>query len=137
MRALTAASPLAVSDPCFSSPCGGRGYCLASNGSHSCTCKAGYTGKDCAKGEAARVPTSGADSPPPQGCRHPVGRAKGPNGPQGRVSRRLLSQTLPGKPGGANRPTGGISAVTRALTRETLQEPKAGSHQQWPTCAPG
>lgn len=43
-------SPL-VSDPCFSSPCGGRGYCLASNGSHSCTCKVGFTGKDCAKGE--------------------------------------------------------------------------------------
>ncbi|GAB1285270.1 Sushi, nidogen and EGF-like domain-containing protein 1 [Apodemus speciosus] len=30
-------------------PCGGRGYCLASNGSHSCTCKVGYTGKDCTK----------------------------------------------------------------------------------------
>lgn len=38
-----------VSDPCFSSPCGSRGYCLASNGSHSCTCKVGYTGKDCTK----------------------------------------------------------------------------------------
>uniref|UniRef100_A0A8C9ADG5 Sushi, nidogen and EGF like domains 1 n=1 Tax=Prolemur simus TaxID=1328070 RepID=A0A8C9ADG5_PROSS len=37
----------AVGDPCFSSPCGGRGYCLASNGSHSCTCKVGYTGRDC------------------------------------------------------------------------------------------
>ncbi|XP_012590228.1 PREDICTED: sushi, nidogen and EGF-like domain-containing protein 1 [Condylura cristata] len=38
-----------VTDPCFSSPCGGRGYCQASNGSHSCTCKVGYTGQDCAR----------------------------------------------------------------------------------------
>lgn len=51
---LLSSSP--VSDPCFSSPCGGRGYCLASNGSHSCTCKVGYTGKDCAKGEMAKMP---------------------------------------------------------------------------------
>lgn len=48
--------PPLVSDPCFSSPCGGRGYCLASNGSHSCTCKVGYTGKDCTKGEVVRSP---------------------------------------------------------------------------------
>uniref|UniRef100_A0A8C5VFR8 Sushi, nidogen and EGF like domains 1 n=1 Tax=Microcebus murinus TaxID=30608 RepID=A0A8C5VFR8_MICMU len=35
-----------VSDPCFSSPCGGRGYCLATNGSHSCTCRnASHVGK--------------------------------------------------------------------------------------------
>lgn len=51
---LLSSSP--VSDPCFSSPCGGHGYCLASNGSHSCTCKVGYTGKDCAKGEVAKMP---------------------------------------------------------------------------------
>ncbi|KAG8508278.1 Sushi, nidogen and EGF-like domain-containing protein 1 [Galemys pyrenaicus] len=38
-----------VADPCFSSPCGGRGYCQASNGSHSCTCKVGYTGQDCTR----------------------------------------------------------------------------------------
>lgn len=47
--------PPSVSDPCFSSPCGGRGYCLASNGSHSCTCKVGYTGKDCTKGEGQEL----------------------------------------------------------------------------------
>lgn len=44
------ASP-AASDPCFSSPCGSRGYCLASNGTHSCTCKVSYTGKSCEKGK--------------------------------------------------------------------------------------
>lgn len=67
--------PPAVSDPCFSSPCGGRGYCLASNGSHSCTCKVGYTGKDCAKGEAAVAPVLGAGCPalPTGGRRHPGG----------------------------------------------------------------
>lgn len=48
-----------VSDPCFSSPCGGRGYCLASNGSHSCTCKVGYTGKDCTKGEGQELREGG------------------------------------------------------------------------------
>ncbi|KFV75593.1 Sushi, nidogen and EGF-like domain-containing protein 1, partial [Struthio camelus australis] len=37
------------SAPCFSSPCGSRGYCLASNGTHSCTCKVSYTGKSCEK----------------------------------------------------------------------------------------
>ncbi|NXK62622.1 SNED1 protein, partial [Sylvietta virens] len=42
------ASPTA-SDPCFSSPCGSRGYCLPSNGTHSCTCKVSYTGKNCEK----------------------------------------------------------------------------------------
>uniref|UniRef100_A0A8D0F6F8 Sushi, nidogen and EGF like domains 1 n=1 Tax=Strix occidentalis caurina TaxID=311401 RepID=A0A8D0F6F8_STROC len=42
------ASP-AASDPCFSSPCGSRGYCLPSNGTHSCTCKVSYTGKSCEK----------------------------------------------------------------------------------------
>lgn len=52
-----------VSDPCFSNPCGSRGYCLASNGSHSCTCKVGYTGKDCAKGEVARAPACGQGLP--------------------------------------------------------------------------
>ncbi|NXL96761.1 SNED1 protein, partial [Tyrannus savana] len=41
-------SPTA-SDPCFSSPCGSRGYCLPSNGTHSCTCKVSYTGKSCEK----------------------------------------------------------------------------------------
>ncbi|NXD56150.1 SNED1 protein, partial [Corvus moneduloides] len=41
-------SPTA-SDPCFSSPCGSRGYCLPSNGTHSCTCKVSYTGKNCEK----------------------------------------------------------------------------------------
>lgn len=56
--------PPTVSDPCFSNPCGGRGYCLASNGSHSCTCKVGYTGKDCDKGEAARAPAWGLPSHP-------------------------------------------------------------------------
>ena len=56
--------PPTVSDPCFSNPCGGRGYCLASNGSHSCTCKVGYTGKDCDKGEAARAPVWGLPSHP-------------------------------------------------------------------------
>ncbi|XP_054978677.1 sushi, nidogen and EGF-like domain-containing protein 1 [Sorex araneus] len=45
-----------VGDPCFSSPCGDRGYCLASNGSHSCTCRAGYTGDGC-----------GQELPPPTG----------------------------------------------------------------------
>lgn len=44
------ASP-AASDPCFSSPCGSRGYCLPSNGTHSCTCKVSYTGKSCEKGK--------------------------------------------------------------------------------------
>uniref|UniRef100_A0A663ECU1 Sushi, nidogen and EGF like domains 1 n=1 Tax=Aquila chrysaetos chrysaetos TaxID=223781 RepID=A0A663ECU1_AQUCH len=39
----------AASDPCFSSPCGSRGYCLPSNGTHSCTCKVSYTGKSCEK----------------------------------------------------------------------------------------
>lgn len=43
-------SPTA-SDPCFSSPCGSRGYCLPSNGTHSCTCKVSYTGKNCEKGK--------------------------------------------------------------------------------------
>lgn len=51
--------PPSVSDPCFSSPCGGRGYCLASNGSHSCTCKVGYTGKDCTKGEGQELREGG------------------------------------------------------------------------------
>ncbi|NXD01234.1 SNED1 protein, partial [Certhia familiaris] len=41
-------SPTA-SDPCFSSPCGSRGYCLPNNGTHSCTCKVSYTGKNCEK----------------------------------------------------------------------------------------
>lgn len=41
----------AASDPCFSSPCGSRGYCLPSNGTHSCTCKVSYTGKSCEKGK--------------------------------------------------------------------------------------
>ena len=89
VRALTAASPLAVSDPCFSSPCGGRGYCLASNGSHSCTCKAGYTGKDCAKGEAARVPASGGRLPSSPGLQTPRGtgqRAERPPGPSAQAA---------------------------------------------------
>lgn len=54
--------PPTVSDPCFSSPCGGRGYCLASNGSHSCTCKVGYTGKDCGTGELVGCPLGGIGS---------------------------------------------------------------------------
>lgn len=41
----------AASDPCFSSPCGSRGYCLPGNGTHSCTCKVSYTGKSCEKGK--------------------------------------------------------------------------------------
>lgn len=43
-----------ASDPCFSSPCGSRGYCLPSNGTHSCTCKVSYTGKSCEKGKGSR-----------------------------------------------------------------------------------
>ncbi|NXA06085.1 SNED1 protein, partial [Sapayoa aenigma] len=39
----------AANDPCFSSPCGSRGYCLPSNGTHSCICKVSYTGKSCEK----------------------------------------------------------------------------------------
>lgn len=65
-----------VSDPCFSSPCGGRGYCLASNGSHSCTCKVGYTGKDCAKGEVAEAPVWGGASLIPQEAQAPHRTAK-------------------------------------------------------------
>ncbi|XP_049629341.1 sushi, nidogen and EGF-like domain-containing protein 1 [Suncus etruscus] len=43
-------------DPCFSSPCGDHGYCLGNNGSHSCACRAGYTGDGC-----------GQELPPPTG----------------------------------------------------------------------
>lgn len=48
---LMSLSNSAASDPCFSSPCGSRGYCLPSNGTHSCTCKVSYTGKSCEKGK--------------------------------------------------------------------------------------
>lgn len=75
---LLSASP--VSDPCFSGPCGGRGYCLAGNGSHSCTCKVGYTGKDCARGEA-RGHQHGVPGSPhlPQGRQMPRAQARGPS----------------------------------------------------------
>lgn len=70
--------PSSVSDPCFSSPCGGRGYCLASNGSHSCTCKVGYTGKDCTKGESQELQEGGWRSGGPSGTDGQAAAALGP-----------------------------------------------------------
>lgn len=91
--------PPAVSDPCFSSPCGGRGYCLASNGSHSCTCKVGYTGRDCDKGKAARAPAWGLRS-----------RLRAADTPRGRTG----SRASPGPR--ARHPPGGRDLPGRQLT---------------------
>lgn len=104
---LLSASP--VSDPCFSGPCGGRGYCLAGNGSHSCTCKVGYTGKDCARGEA-RGHQHGVPGvpPPPAGAAdaQSTGQRAEPRA-QGSAPAQSLTQALRGTeghsaPGGTN-----------------------------------
>uniref|UniRef100_A0A4W3IUJ9 Sushi, nidogen and EGF like domains 1 n=1 Tax=Callorhinchus milii TaxID=7868 RepID=A0A4W3IUJ9_CALMI len=41
--------PLVFVDGCRLDPCGSRGFCRSVNGSYSCTCKVGYSGKHCAK----------------------------------------------------------------------------------------
>lgn len=106
----------AVSDPCFFSPCGGRGYCLASNGSHSCTCKVGYTGKDCAEGEARGHRRGGLEAPfSPRGAAGTPGAGPGAEHPHSCSSRLCPSS----KKGHVD--PGSLNAVTRA--RQPLPEP--------------
>jgi len=37
-------------DECLKTPCQNGGLCVNNNGSYTCNCSAGFTGKDCEKG---------------------------------------------------------------------------------------